>query len=274
MIGGSIALALRARGAVVRGVSRSETTIARALELGAVERASTDLRGEVPEAGLIILAAPVRTSIALLGEIGAQARPGTVVTDVCSSKREVVEAMDALPEALGAVGGHPMAGKETAGIGAAQPDLFRDTTWVLSESTRTNPAARAVCETLVGLCGANALWVGAGEHDQAVAAISHLPLLTAAALVLAAEASGSELVWQLASSGFRDSTRLAAGNERMEADLLLTNRAQVAAAQRRFSQQLEALLQACKAGDDSELCGLLAKAARRRRALYGGNQPA
>lgn len=261
-------LALTGAGGAVRGVSRTGVTLRRATEIGAIQGGSLELRDEVAQAGLIILAAPTRTSIRLLSAIAPLAEPGTIITDVCSSKGGIVDAMNSLPEGFLAVGGHPMAGKETAGINAADPDLFKGTTWVLVETRRTDERSRQVCETLVDVCGAKALWAGTQEHDHAVAAISHVPLLTAAALVLAAEQSGSELAWRLAASGFRDSTRLAAGEVEMGADLLLTNSTAVSEAHALLTQQLDLLAKAVRERNGNALTELLTRAAECRRGMY------
>ncbi|MDP9381812.1 MAG: prephenate dehydrogenase/arogenate dehydrogenase family protein [Chloroflexota bacterium] len=272
LIGGSVGLALRDHGVQVRGVTRREDALHKAVMRGAVQGGSLELADEVGNAGLILVAAPTRTSIRLLREVGALASPGAILTDACSSKQEVVRAMDVLPETVRAVGGHPMAGREVAGIEAADPGLFEGATWVLTETERTDEESRGVCERLARLCGAEPLWVGAEEHDKAVASISHLPLLTAAALVLAAEDADSELVWRLAASGFRDSTRLAAGEPEMGADLALTNAPALAEAYALFAEQLSALVDAARGDDKTRLRGLLAQAARRRQGMYGGGQ--
>lgn len=270
LIGGSVALALTQQGQRVRGVTRSEDTLHTALRMGAIEGGSLDLSSEVAHAGLVMVAAPTRTSIRLLGSAGALAAPGSILTDACSSKGEVVQAMNTLPPGVRAVGGHPMAGKEVAGIQGADAALFQGATWVLSETASSEGRPAEVCETLARLCGAEVLWVDAEEHDRAVATISHLPLLTAAALVLAAEQSGSELAWRLAASGFRDSTRLAAGEPEMGADLALTNADAVEAAYELFAGELGELVDAARAQDKSRLHALLARAAARRQAMYTG----
>ena len=263
-------LRLRERGVPVRGVTRRGATLRRAVELGAVEGGSVQLGDEAARAGLILVAAPTKASIRLLGEVGRLASPGAILTDACSSKQEVVRAMDALPSEVRAVGGHPMAGKETFGIDAADPSLFEGATWALTETGRADAESREVCERLARQCGSEPLWVGAAEHDRAVAAISHLPLLTAAALVLAAEESGSELVWRLAASGFRDTTRLAAGEPVMGADMAATNHAALAEAHALFAGRLAALVSAAREGDGARLTELLSRAAERRRGMYGG----
>ncbi|MBA2362401.1 MAG: prephenate dehydrogenase/arogenate dehydrogenase family protein, partial [Chloroflexia bacterium] len=117
----------------------------------AIQGGSLELAREVPQAGLILVAAPTRTSIRLLTEAGALARPGTILTDACSSKQEVVAAMDALSPGVAAVGGHPMAGRELAGIDAADAHLFEGATWVLTQTSRSDDESEAVCETLATL---------------------------------------------------------------------------------------------------------------------------
>jgi prephenate dehydrogenase len=235
-----------------------------------VEGGALTLAQEAPRAELIVLAAPARACARLLTQVGELASPGAVVTDVASSKREIARAMDRLPQGVGAVGGHPMAGSERSGVEAADPRLFEGAAWALTPTARTDPHARELCERLVSLCGARPLWTDAGEHDRAVTAISHLPLLTAAALVLAAEREGSELAWELAASGFRDSTRVAAGDPDMGADILLSNADAVAGMREVFEGALSELLGAAQVGDEDRLRGLLARAADRRRAMYGG----
>lgn len=271
LIGGSAALALRAAGAKVRGVSRNPQTVAAALERGVIERGSASLEDEAGDAGVILLAAPVRASIGVLERLAGLAAPGTVITDACSTKREVAAAMNQLPDHLGAAGGHPMAGSERSGLDAADAVLFRGSTWVLTETARTDGRARDVCEALAIAAGASPLWADAAEHDRAVALVSHLPLLTAAALVRTAERADSSLAWQLAAGGFRDSTRLAAGAPEMSADILLTNSGEIRQAAAELSAAVDELLDAAD-GRPEELLRMLGRAAERRRSMYGEEQ--
>ncbi|HYM15733.1 MAG TPA: prephenate dehydrogenase/arogenate dehydrogenase family protein, partial [Dehalococcoidia bacterium] len=152
-----------------------------------------------------------------------------VVTDVCSTKGEVARwAKELLPAGVHFVGGHPMAGKETAGIDAADADLFRDKAWVIAPSADASEGAVATVIGLAQLAGAVPVFMDAREHDSYVAAISHLPLLLSSALFSVAfnSAAWPELA-RLASSGFRDTTRLASGSPEMSHDIMLTNRENV-----------------------------------------------
>lgn len=271
LIGGSAALALRSAGARVHGVSRKPSTVKRAIERGVIESGSDRIEHEAAHADIILLAAPVRASISLLSTLGEVAPPGTVITDACSTKREITTAMDDLPAHLRAVGGHPMAGNEQSGLDAADASLFRGSTWVLTETRSTDEHARQMCEALARAAGAEPLWADAAEHDSAVALVSHLPLLTAAALVLTAERIGAPLAWRLAASGFRDSTRLAAGAPDMGADILVTNSKEVRGAAEGFSASLRELLDATEERPE-ELLRTLARVAERRRSMYGESQ--
>lgn len=269
LIGGSIALRLRAAGVEVRGVTRSERTLNLALRKDIISEGSLDLADQLPHARLVILAAPVRSSIELTKLISANARPGTIITDVCSSKRRIVNALNRMPVGLKAVGGHPMAGKETGGIENADPSLFEGCIWALTETVRTDEESCSICELLARLCGAHSLWVDAAEHDRSVAFVSHLPLLSAAALMLSAEDEAPELAWKLAASGFRDSTRLAAGPAEMGADLLLTNDGEIRQATTAFLEKMTEIGNTLQEGDAEGLRELLLKASEKRRTMYG-----
>lgn len=269
LIGGSIALRLQECGLKVRGVTRSKGTLDAALERDAISGGSLVLDDEVGKADLIILAAPTRASIALITEVDHLARRGVILTDVCSSKRLIVGEMNTGVNRTRAVGGHPMAGRENGGIQNADAGLFEDAVWALSNTSTTDKEAANVCEKLVALCGARSLWVDPVEHDEAVAFVSHLPLLTSAALLLAAKEHAPRLAWSLASSGFRDSTRLASGPPEMGADLLITNAEGIRRASREFSETLEKIASMLEAGDVARLEGILRIATEQRAAIYG-----
>ena len=224
---------------------------ARALESGVVDAAPATLDAALADADLVVLAAPATACLALLDRVRGESRealpPGAVVTDVASTKgRIMARAMEAR---LRFVGGHPMAGRETSGFGAATPDLFVGRPWVVVPGDLTDLAAIERVETLVRATGARPVRMDAAAHDAAVAAISHLPLLAAAALVevvagAVGEASPSD--WPasvaLAASGWRDTTRLAQGNAEMGAGIAATNAVALAARLRAYRDRLDAWL--------------------------------
>ncbi|MBA7609057.1 Cyclohexadienyl dehydrogenase [subsurface metagenome] len=228
LIGGSMGLALRRveEGFEVVGFARRPEVASRALELGAVDRTEGSLISAVKGADLVLMATPAMAMKEILAEIGGSLREGSIVTDTASTKDKVmVWAEETLPPSVSFIGGHPMAGKETSGIEAADGDLFQGCTYCLIAGSGAAKEARDTVAGLVRQIGANPLFIDASEHDSLVAGISHLPLLISVALIAATTKSPSwpEMA-RLAASGFRDLTRLASGDPRMSRDICLTNR--------------------------------------------------
>lgn len=242
LIGGSAALALRRTGRfeTILGVDVSEEAVRAAGDRGAVDRGATDPESLLREADVVLLSIPVDRIPAWLDRWGGALAPGTVVLDVGSTKRDVVRAMDALPEGVEAVGGHPLAGKERGGIGHADAALFDDAPWALVETTRTGDRARSVAETVVELTGARAAWLDAVEHDRRVAATSHLPFLVSK--VIAAGVPEGDGDRSLRGPGLRDMTRLAATDPRMMAGVLATNWSEVREALAAFRERMAELV--------------------------------
>ncbi|MDY6918553.1 MAG: prephenate dehydrogenase/arogenate dehydrogenase family protein [Chloroflexota bacterium] len=228
LIGGSLGLALRRAMADVDvvGFARRKEVASRAVERGAVGRAVPELRGVVRGADLVIIATPVLAVREVLAGIAESLDAGAVVTDVASTKAEVMRwAEEFLPPEVSFVGGHPMAGREVSGIDAADAGLFTGCTYCLVRGPSATREAVDRLEGLVRSIGARPLLIDASEHDMSVAAISHLPLLLSSALVsLTARSEEWPRMAGLASSGFRDVTRLASGSPEMSRDICLTNR--------------------------------------------------
>jgi prephenate dehydrogenase len=198
-------------------------------------------------ADLVILAAPPVDCLRLIGELGgawrARLGAGTTVTDVASTKRELTEV--ASRAGIPFVGGHPMAGREVTGFTSATADLLRDRPWVITEAVGGGDPA--VVETLARDAGARPIRTTAAEHDDAVAAISHLPLIASVALVEAilgadgdAPPADEPLIRALAASGWRDMTRLSRGDPAMGAGIAATNAVALRARIRRYIERLEA----------------------------------
>jgi len=270
LMGGSLAAALMARHACRRvvGVARREETVTQAIDMGIVHQGTCHLDEGVWDADAVVLATPVRAVIELIGRIGPLLPPGCLLTDVGSTKQAVVQAMQALPPHVQPVGGHPMCGKETAGLSGADPSLYEGATYVLTPLARTSDAALALARELTQAVGARPLLLDAPRHDVLVAAISHLPYLLAAGLVATAEGLADERVWKVAASGFRDATRLAASDETMMLDILLTNRTAVRQALARFEDQLADLTRLLETSDAIGLRAAMTAAAQRRRRLF------
>ena len=274
LMGGSLAGALRERNACreVVGVARREETIREALRRGFIDWGTCDLAQGVGHANLIVLATPVRTILNLIPQVGSLAPPGCLLMDLGSTKARIVKAMEALPPRIQAIGGHPMCGKEISGIEAAEADLYERSTFVLTplrQSSgqalqRTSAQALALAQALVEAVGARPLVMDAERHDRLVAAISHLPYLLSIGLVATAQeiAIEDELVWELAASGFRDTTRLAASDVTMMLDILLTNRQPVGEMLSRLARQLDAIAHLLEADDEQALKLKLQKSSR------------
>ncbi|MFN2462799.1 MAG: prephenate dehydrogenase [Candidatus Dormibacteria bacterium] len=231
LLGGSLGLALRARvpGIEVLGVGRRLETADAALRLGAVDRAGTDL-ALLRDAELVVLACPLWSTAQVLEEAVPHLAEGCRVTDVGSVKAGVVaHALTVLdPGRNPFLGGHPMAGKVVTGIDHAEADLFKGRPWVLTPQDGPLPGGWEDYVEAIEAIGAVPLLTTPEDHDRSVAMISHLPfLLSAAYLASMAEDVAWPSASELASSGFRDISRLGAGNPEMYAAIVAANRDEV-----------------------------------------------
>lgn len=230
LIGGSFALALKKANAVAQvvGVGRSAASLVRAEELGIIDVHATSIAEAVRDADLILVAAPVAQTEAILASIAPHLQPGTVVTDAGSTKSDVVAAAR---KALGGkiaqfVPGHPIAGREQNGPDGAIVDLYIGKKVVLAPlpENATDDIARVA--SAWQQCGAIIHRLTPQDHDRVFAAVSHLPHLLAYALVDdIAKKPHADLLFQYAASGFRDFTRIAGSSPEMWRDISLANQA-------------------------------------------------
>ncbi len=234
LIGGSLALALRPHCAALLGADPAPQARAWAQRHALFDAVAADPAAIVGQADLILLAAPVRVILSLLPQLPRWTHQPAVVLDVGSVKGALAEALGALPPPLSAVGGHPMAGKAVGGAEHAEATLFQGAPFALVELPNTTPQARALALEVVAAIGAHPIWVEAEAHDQAVAAISHLPYLLAAALALATPPEAAPLI----GPGFRSTSRLAASPPALMADILRHNLPAVRQALARYRQAL------------------------------------
>ncbi len=249
LVGGSVARAVHGAGWEVIAWTPSGTTPRKALAAGAIDGAAASVRDAVAGADLVVLAAPPGASLDLLDRLGGEDRGAlaadAVVSDVTSTKVLVGER--AAARGLRFVGGHPMAGREVRGFDAADPALFQDRPWVLVAPTVDDAEAVSRVEGLVHACGARPVLMTAADHDAAVAAISHVPLVVAAALVEAMagaregpEPAGWPAAASLASTGWAGATRLARGDAAMGAGIARTNAGPLASRLRDVRDRLDA----------------------------------
>lgn len=211
---------------------------------------------------LVILAVPVQAMPAVMREIAPLLEPGSVVTDVCSTKEQVATwAAELLPAANVFVGGHPMAGKDASGPKAATPELFRGAVYCLCPGLTTPPEAIAICEAVAERAGAKTYFIEPIEHDAYVAGISHMPFVLAAALVtMTSRAASWREMSALAATGFRDTTRLASGDVTMHRDIVMTNRTALERWLNESIEQLTALRTAVVDGDEGTITTFFAQA--------------
>jgi len=278
LIGGSVALAIKAAGIVrtVVGVARTEATRHDALEGGVVDEATPDAREAVAGADLAYIAVPLGSTGATLRTIAPALSPDCLVTDAGSAKASVVRHAQAHLRHPGMfVGGHPMAGAETAGVRYAQAELFRGCAYFLTPTEETSPGALSRAKALVGALGAELLIAAPAEHDDIVASISHVPHVAAVALMSlvasgdAAEAhdSRADVRVKAAGGGFRDMTRIAASPTAMWRAILEANSEAVLRWLEAYTDQLQHIGSTIRRGDWAGLEELLATAREARRGL-------
>lgn len=257
LIGGSLGMALCARGLAgeVVGSGSSTENLRLACELSAIHRYTDSITDSVNGADLIIIATPVSVTIKVLKEIIPYLSPATVVTDVGSTKAAIVrDAAQLLPPGVSFIGGHPMAGTERAGVREADPYLFENALYILTPTPETPPVAITKVGKLVAGVGAKVIKMEPEQHDQAVAAVSHLPHIIATSLVnTVAQMPGGESILPLAAGGFRDTTRVASSNTTMWRDILLANREQVLNMIRRFQEELNKYENIVETGEGTEI---------------------
>lgn len=271
-MGGSLGLALKENNVCERvvGLVRRPDAAAEALRLGIVDHTTLDPAEALAEADIVIFSTPIRVILRQLRDYARLFKPGAIVTDMGSTKQAITAAMAKLPAHVQPIGSHPMCGKEIAGMAAAEAGLYRGAPWILTPLPRTSAATVDTVQRMAQAIGAKTLTLEAARHDKLVATISHLPYTLAASLVLSAQtiAADDPAVWQVIAGGFRDTSRVAATDETMMLDILLTNRAAVGQLLAIARRQLDAFAAAISAGDETALRAMMTRAAQQRRELY------
>ena len=279
LIGTSMALGLKQ--ARVQNLELVGTDLERRSRDGAQKRNAFDrmevaFTAAVRDADIVVLATPVMAMRDVLETIAPHLQEGCIVTDVGSSKRVVLEwGEEILPKSVDFVGGHPMAGKESSGPGAADGGMFRGKAYCIIPSARASKQAVSEVTALAEALGAVPYFIGAEEHDSYVAAVSHLPFMLSVALVGCTSKSAN---WgdmaQLASTGYRDLSRLASGDPVMHRDICVTNPEDILAWVDSFIRELYEMRKLLaneegdKSGPDSEAIRQVFQEASDARALW------
>jgi prephenate dehydrogenase len=271
LMGGSLALSLEPHVGHLTAVEPDGETRAWALRRGAVDAATAHLAQGVQAADMIILATPVGAILQIVERLPALRPDGCLVLDLGSTKELICEAMEALPASFGAVGGHPMCGKEVSGFGAAEASLYEEQTFVLCRTTRSSERAEAAARAVVQAAGAQPLFLDPPEHDRLVSLVSHLPYFVASLLMqqAAAVAESDENVWPVSASGFRDTARLSGSDPRMLQDVARTNRRAILARLRQYQENLAALIALLEEDEGQALAAWLEARYREHEAYRG-----
>jgi prephenate dehydrogenase len=292
LLGASLGLALRKRNlaSFITGVGRyGSPSVSIARQRGAIDRATADpapaVRGDrfpgedaaVPPADLVFVCTPVRQFPDMFRRLAPALAPGTLVTDVGSTKAQVLAwAAELLPHHAPFIGSHPMAGSEKSGPQAAREDLFENAVCLVCPPTPSKPATTAAYDRIVALwqdLGMRLIPCDPEQHDRWVAAVSHLPYSLAAALVNTA--SRDPAAFDAAAGGFTDTSRIASGDVTMWTDIFLTNRQALLDVLRDYQAHLSTLQTAIDRGDEPAIRDFLsaAKATRDAFAARRGSRP-
>ena len=269
LIGGSFALAIKRAGlaSVIVAFDRDPAAAEKARELGIADATANDARDAVAGCDLVVVAAPVSQTESILNAVASSLERDAIVTDVGSTKRDVIAAAR---RALGGriacfVPGHPIAGREVHGPGAALADLFVGKRVLLTPLVENDEATVARVRDAWTACGGRVETLDADAHDRVLSAVSHLPHLLAYALVAQiADASDAELKFALAGGGFRDFTRIAASSPEMWRDIAIANRDALLDDLDAYRMRLDALRASIAASDRDALESLFAKASAAR----------
>lgn len=272
LMGASLAMALRQRGYAGRLVAyaRKEDTRREALARGIVDAAFADPDAALKDATLVVLCTPIRSCVEFAGDIAPLLKPGTLVTDVGSTKGWICRQMAGLLPPGVFVGSHPIAGSEKQGLQAASADLYENALTVIAAHLDVPEAALARVTELWKSAGSRTCRMEPEDHDRLLARTSHLPHVAAAALAKAIGRDSAEKVGAFCGTGFYDSTRVASGSIEMWNDILMTNAPAVAEELRAFKIEVERVYDDLQAGRFGDVAKFLERARAARAELLKG----
>lgn len=259
LIGASIGMAMKKRTLAreVVGVARKDATLDTAIKQGAINSGTKDIKEGIKDAELIILAAPVNAIIETFPVLNSHARRGAIITDVGSSKSLIVDqAQKNLNPSFLFVGSHPLAGSEKSGPQFGTPELFVNTTCIMTPTEKTNRLAKEKVKHLWSQLGANVRFMSPSEHDEILACISHLPHLMAYSLAK----SIPEQFLSYATQSLRDTTRIAASDPKMWNDICISNTKNILKALDEYAKALGAIRKAIVDGDQQALMDTFSQA--------------
>jgi len=258
LIGGSLAKALREKKIVgdILGVGRNEERLQRAREDGIIDAYAAHLDATLGEVDVVVVATPVGMIVDLTKRMIPFLKKGTIITDVGSVKKEIVQEVEQfIPGTLHFVGAHPIAGTENSGFEASFATLFENSTCILTPLSTTSPEAVAQIEELWSRVGSQVVSMECDKHDEILAAVSHLPHVVAYTMVncLLRKEGFEQNILSFSGGGFKDFTRIAASHSEMWRDIILMNRDKVLPAIELFQDYLNELKEAIEKGDGEKL---------------------
>lgn len=257
LMGASLALGLKKRGYEGRilGYARREETRIQALESGVADEVFSDPADAVREADIVVVCVPIWTIARLAEQMVSALKPGAVVTDVGSTKSELLKVMDPIFHASEAcfVGSHPIAGSEKTGIDAGNPDLYEGRLTVVCPSDDTPEEAERAISSLWKSVGSEVVEMSPAEHDAMLASTSHLPHMIAAALARSVADGDPAKKADFCGTGFKDTTRVASGSADMWVDIIDTNRVALEAELDRFHEELQGLISILRSGNGEDI---------------------
>lgn len=259
LMGGSLALGLRQHCDKLLAIDINPETVKMALERKIVDVASSEPEGIIDQAEIIILAAPVHAIIEWIQRLPEIKSEPVIIFDLGSTKNQICQALENLPERFDPIGGHPMTGKEVSGLKYAEENLFQDATFALTPLMRSSSRARQIAHTIVEILGGVPIWIDPATHDSWVATTSHLPYILSMGLVMNTAAEAAPLI----GPGFRSTSRLAGSDPIVMSDILLTNREIVQREITHFRKLLDTFETELQADDPEAMQKFLAKGQKR-----------
>jgi prephenate dehydrogenase len=272
LIGGSLAKVMKAQKLCgeIHGAGRSRETLEQAIKLGVVDHIGRGSAHAVEHADLVVLATPVGTFESIVREIASHLMKGAILTDVGSVKGGLVRTIEGLlPAGAHFVPGHPIAGREKHGVGAASEDLFRGAKCIITPTERTDAKALESVTALWTEAGMNVVIMEPEQHDHIFAAVSHLPHAAAYAMVstVAEFSAGADNYTTFSGAGFRDFTRIAASSPEMWRDICLLNGKNIVEMIEQYQFALNRIKKAVKHNDGQSLEALFRSASDVRRGM-------
>ncbi|MDD6133443.1 MAG: prephenate dehydrogenase/arogenate dehydrogenase family protein [Selenomonadaceae bacterium] len=273
LIGGSLGLCLKEKmgeNIYITGLCRTKASMDNAVKLGAVDYANADIETVVKDADIVFLSPPVLQIVPMVEKILPYLKRGAILTDAGSTKQYIWQHLrKILPEDVYYIAGHPMTGREKSGVMAAQKDLFVGKAYVIVEDTGAPKEAHEKLMRVLRHTGANFTTMDIAKHDRCASVISHVPHVTAAALVTLLNRTGGDLdsCIKLIGGGFKDTTRIASSNADMWADICMTNGEAIVTNLKQLQNILGEVITACENHDRQAVHDYFAASKRRRDSL-------